>query len=66
MELVTTYTICSFFKDDPNLVKRGQRAFDSGHVVAMKYAGDGRAIGTILASYEQKAYDVKVCSEAVA
>lgn len=60
MDLVTTFTICDFFKTDPNLVRRGQNALDSDHLVSAKYGGDGRAVGRIQSSYEQKVYDIEV------
>lgn len=60
MELVTTFTICQFFKEDPNLVKRGQNALTSGHVINAAFDGSNRARGVVKSSYKKKSYSVEV------
>ena len=61
-EPVNLFTITSFFKDDPNMVKKGLNSFDSGRILSVKVADDGMVAARVKASMKNKVYDVQVCN----
>ena len=60
-EPVNLFTITSFFKDDPNMVKKGLNSVDSGRIISVKISDDGMMAARVKASMKNKVYDVQVC-----
>ena len=55
MAAVSLHTIMEFCSDEPKLVKRGENAVDSKHVIQMSYDADQQVLsGTVQASMKKK------------
>lgn len=53
--------VMNFFKDEEKLVKRGENAVDSGHVINMLFDSDLLIIrGKVHASMKDRQYNVEV------
>ena len=61
MAFVDIYNIAKLFSDEPKLVKRGENAVNSNHIVSVQPdTTTGVVIGKVQASMKDKAYDVQV------
>ena len=57
------YGIASFFSEEPRLIKRGENAVKSGHMVAVQHHWElGTLRAQVQASMKDKSYDVSVSS----
>ena len=59
MAPISLYGIVSFFSEEPRLIKRGENAVKSGHVVGVEHYWDlGTIKAEVQASMKDKSYDV--------